>query len=145
MHTPNSKGLYILHQTGLGSPEDGFLRLLPADGRWSWVTNQMQYPSYYPQGLPVYVKTGVDRVDGYDDSRNVPITWTGPPPPPPSNTPKLIHFYRDIQTNQIIEKTVFSGDGNDAFSMTKNNVLSPWSNPNSQNANKQKHGLVLKS
>jgi hypothetical protein len=137
-HDPNAKGLYIIHQIGLGSPEDGFARLLPADGRWTWVSDEVVYPSYYPSGLAVYKRSAVDRVNGYDDSRGVPFTWIGPPPTPNVPNPSWIHFHRDHQTNQLIEQTIFRGDGKDAWSLAKNNVFTPWSNPNSQNQAKQK-------
>jgi len=137
MHDPNAKGLYILHQTGLGSPEDGWMRLLPADGKWSWVADEVQYPNYYPTGLAVYEKSGIDRINGIDDSRAVSFTWVGPPPTPSVPNPSWIHFYRDRVTNQLIEKTVFRGDGKDAWGVTKNNLFSPWSNPRSQDNAKQ--------
>jgi hypothetical protein len=134
---PNTKGLYIIHQFGSTDPRN-HLRQLPADGRWTWAADEVQYPSYYPNGLPVYEKSGINRVDGYDDSRLVPFTWIGPPPPPIPVVPGWIHFYRDRITNQLTEWTVFRGDGKDAWGLASNNVFTPWSNPNSQNQAKQK-------
>jgi hypothetical protein len=142
MHDPTAKGLYIIHQADTTAPFDQ-IRLLPADGRWTWVSDEVVYPSYYPSGLAVYRKSGVDRVDGYDDSRLVPFTWIGPPPSPNVPNPSWIHFHRDRQTNQLIEQTIFRGDGGDAWSLANNNVFTPWSNPNSQNQAKQKTWVAV--
>jgi len=123
----SAKGLYIIHQFGTNPKDD--LRLRPADGRWSWVVNEAIYPPWYPSGLPVFKKTGVDRVNGYDDSWEVPYTWT---PPPVLPNPLEVIFWRDRATNQLIEKPLIRGDGNDAFRLGKSAIFSPWSNPNSQ-------------
>lgn len=137
MHNPDAKGLYIIHQTGIDNPQDQ-LSMLASDGRWMWVSEEVVYPPYYPPGLAVYRKTGIDRVDGQHDSRPVSFTWVGPPPTPNVPNPSWIHFHRDRQTNQVVEQTIFRGDGRDAWSLAKNNVFTPWSNPNSQNQAKQK-------
>ncbi len=138
----NAKGLYILHQFGTSDPKNQ-LRLLPADGRWNWASDEVAYPSYYPQGLPVYKKTGIDRVNGQDDSRLVQFTWAGPLPQPTLPNPGFIHFYRDRRTNQLVEQTVFRGDGNDAFTYANNNIFSSWSNPNSYNDAKVSTGIAV--
>lgn len=102
-HDANAKGLYIIHQFGADPNHDRNVRLLPADGRWAWVSNELVYPSYYPSGLAVYRKSGIDRVNGFDDSRLVPFTWVGPPPTPNVPNPSWVHFHRNRQTNQLIE------------------------------------------
>jgi len=136
MHDPDAKGLYLIHQTGNTNPFSQ-LKLTPADGRWYWTADTVAHPSYYPSGLGVYKRSQIDRVNGYDDSRSALFTWLGPPPPPNVPNPSEIHFYRDMFTNQVIEKTIFLGDGNDAFGFTKNNPITPFSNPNTQNNAKQ--------
>lgn len=134
-----AKGLYIIHHSGSSNP-DQQLRLEPADGRWNWVVEEAVYPSWYPSGLPVFKKTGPDRINGYNDSWVVPYSWT---PPPAMPNPVQIDFYRDPVTNQLIEKPLIVGDGNDAFRLEKNTVFSPWSNPSSQNQEKQKTWIAI--
>jgi M6 family metalloprotease-like protein len=140
MHDPNAKGLYIIHQKGMTNPFTQ-IRLLPADGRWSWVSDEIQYPPYYPNGLAVFKKSGIDRVNGYDDSYRITYTWQGQGQSP--RNPDEIYFYRDRATNELVEKTVFLGDGQDAFGFDKNKIFSPWSNPNSQNNSKQSTGVAF--
>jgi M6 family metalloprotease-like protein len=137
MHYPNAKGLYLIHQTGNTNPYSQ-LNLVPADGRWYWTSDTVVHPAYYPSGLAVYKKTQVDRDSGYVDTRGTRFTWVGPPPTPNVPNPSEIHFYRDIFTNQVIEKTIFYGDGKDEFGIYKNNPITPWSNPNTQNIAIQK-------
>jgi hypothetical protein len=43
----------------------------------------------------------------------------------------------------LIDKTLFLGEGHDAFGLTKNKIFSPWSNPNSQNVLKQSTGVGI--
>jgi len=142
VHDPNAKGLYLIHQTGNTNPFSQ-LRLTPADGRWYWTADTVVHPSYYPSGLGVYKRTQIDRLNGYDDSRLTPFTWVGPHPTPNVPNPSNIIFYRDVFTNQVIEKTVFLGDGNDAFGFSKNNPITPFSNPNTQNNAKQTTWLSI--
>ena len=73
MLDPSAKGLYIVHQFSVSNPRDQ-IRLLPAEGRWNWSTPEVGYVSWYSGPLPVYRKTGVDRVNGYNDSWEVPFT-----------------------------------------------------------------------
>lgn len=142
----NAKGLYILHQTGTDDPFVQ-IRLLPADGKWNWVADTVMHPSYYPSGLAVYEKSGINRINGYDDSRQAPFTWTGTPPTPNVPNPMLISIFRDRtkSTYPIIDQDprVFRGDGKDAFTLAKNNVFSPWSNPSSQNGALEKTNIAI--
>ena len=142
VHDPSAKGLYIIHQFGVSNPWSD-LRLLPADGKWAWTSDELVYPSYYPAGLAVYKRSSVDRVNGYDDSRVVPFTWIGSPPTPSVPNPSWIHFYRDRQTNEVVEQTIFSGDGHDAFSLSSERVFTPWSNPNTQNSAEQMSWIAV--
>ena len=146
MGDPNAKGLYIIHQTGMSDPKSQ-IRLIPGDGRWTWVADTVAHPTYYPAGLAVYEKTGIDRVNGSDDSREVSFSWVGAPPTPTVPNPSWIHILRDRSkdTKPILDQDprIFRGDGNDAFTLTKNNIFSPWSNPNSQNAALQKTGFAI--
>ncbi len=86
------------------------------------------------------MKSGVDRVNGYNDSYFLPFTWYGPPPGP--SDPTRTEFVRDPVTDQIME-AVFLGDGKDAFGLAKNNPITPWSNPNTQNAARQKTWISI--
>jgi hypothetical protein len=142
----NAKGLYIIHQTGTSDPFTQ-LRLIPGDGRWTWIADTVAHPTYYPSGLAVYEKNGIDRENGIDDSRQVSFSWFGTPPTPSVPNPSWIHIYRDRSkdTKPILDQDprIFRGDGNDAFTLTKNNIFSPWSNPNSQNAALQKTGFAI--
>lgn len=134
-----AKGLYIIHQTSITQPKYD-LRLEPADGRWSWSTPEVGYVSWYPAPLPVYRKTGIERVNGYNDSWEVPFTLSIPPYT--AGAMEVI-LWRDRATNAIIEKPLIRGDGNDAFTLEKDKVFSPWSNPNSQNQAKQKTWIAI--
>jgi hypothetical protein len=138
---PTAKGLYIIHQTGNTDPEKQ-LRLIPADGRWSWTSDEYVYRDYTSKAIPVLKKSAVDRVNGVDDSRAVSYSWTGGTHPTLDN-PFWIHVYRDRATNELIDKTLFQGDGQDAFGYNKNRIFSPWSNPNSQNNVKAGTGLAF--
>jgi hypothetical protein len=142
---PSAKGLYILHQTGLGYPAQGFMRLRAADGRWYWTSDTVVHPSYYPSGLAVFKRSRVDRMDGADDSYAAPWTWIGPPPAPGPgiSNPALIIWERDRATNQVRETLPIDGDGGDAFSLAKNPLFSPWSMTNSQNQTKQKTWVTV--
>ncbi|MDP2303025.1 MAG: hypothetical protein Q8N03_11450 [Ignavibacteria bacterium] len=97
VHAPNAKGLYIIHQTGNTDPQSQ-LRLIPADGKWIWISDEYVYRPYTPQAIPVLKRSGVDRVNGIDDSRAVSYTWTGGSHPTLAN-PYMIHVYRDRVTN----------------------------------------------
>jgi hypothetical protein len=138
MLDPSAKGLYVIHQFGSFWPDEQ-MRLLPADGRWNWTVQEAVYPPRYPNGLPVFKKTGVNRVNGYDDSWLIPYSF----PLPFTPNPMQIEFYRDRESNQLLERPLYRGDGNDAFTLSKNRVFSPWSNPNSQTQLKQKSWIAI--
>ncbi len=139
-----AKGLYIIHQFG-ASNIDNSMRLIPADGNWNWIVNEEACPSYYPQGLPIYRYNYPDAVDGYNDCRVVPFTWSGGSlcsgdPPSPGH---YMHFRRDWKTGQLIESTFYRGDGADQFNTTHNNLFSPWSNPRSLTNTKVSSDLAI--
>lgn len=129
VHDPTAKGLYIIHQTGIDNPFSQ-LRLSPADGRWLWFADSAIYPPYWPPGLAVLEKSGVDRVNGYNDSYFLPFNWYGPPPGP--SNPTRTEYVKDPNTNQIIA-SAFRGDGKDAFGLTKNNPITEPVNRNETN------------
>jgi hypothetical protein len=76
VHDPNAKGLYLIHQTGNTNPYSQ-LKLTPADGRWYWTADTVVHPPYYQNGLAVYKRSQIDRVNGYDDSRSTLFNWIG--------------------------------------------------------------------
>ncbi|MDI6804751.1 MAG: hypothetical protein QME58_13080 [Bacteroidota bacterium] len=139
MHDQTAKGLYIIHQSSVSNPQDDN-RLVPADGRWNWSVQEVGYVTWYSGPLPVFKKTGIDIVNGYNDSWKVPFTW---PIPPYTPDQAEVILWRDRITNDLIELPLVRGDGNDAFCLGKNTVFSPWSNPSSQNAAKKKTWIAI--
>jgi hypothetical protein len=135
-----AKGLYIIHQFGNSSPDEQ-IRLLPSDGRWDWQVQEAVFVPWFGNYLPVFKQVGINRVNGYHDSWLVPYSWTPPPILPPS--PMEVIFWRDRVTNQLIERPLVRGDGNDGFRLSKNTVFSPWSNPSSQNDARQKTWVAI--
>jgi hypothetical protein len=136
----SAKGLYITHQFGDSSPDEQ-IRLLPSDGRWDWQVQEAVFVPWFGNYLPVFKQGGINRVNGYHDSWLVPYSWTPPPILPPS--PMEIIFWRDRNTNQLMERALVRGDGNDAYRLSKSTVFSPWSNPNSQNDARQKTWVAI--
>ncbi|MCX8009876.1 MAG: T9SS type A sorting domain-containing protein, partial [Ignavibacteria bacterium] len=80
--------------------------------------------------LPVFKQLSADRVNGYHDLEFIPWTWNGS-----SQDPAPIHFTEN-EAGQPVQDVRYFGDGKDAFRLTHNEIWSPYSNPNSQRANK---------
>jgi M6 family metalloprotease-like protein len=120
-------GLYVIRQSGfVGSS----VQIVPADGRFNWTVNQKIQSPWGSELLPVYKNLGADRDNGYHDLEYIPWTWNGI-----NQTPQPIHFTENASGNPV-QDVRYPGDGKDAFREGFNEVFSPWSNPNSQKANR---------
>ena len=122
-------GIYILRQDGTGG-DNTFIQLIPADGRWNWTVNQLTPNPWGAGDLPVFKKLTADRVNGYHDLQFIPWIWNGV-----NQTPHAIHFTENASGQPVLDVR-YPGDGKDAFRLTFNEIWSPYSNPNSQKANK---------
>lgn len=122
-------GLYLLRQEG-ASGDNTFIKCLPAEGRWNWTVNQLTPNPWGSGDLPVFKKLNVDRVNGYHDLQFIPWYWNGI-----YQGEDPIHFIENQYGNPI-EYIANQGDGKDAFRTEYNELFSPFSNPNSQRADK---------
>lgn len=122
-------GIYVLRQDGVGG-DDKFIRCLAADGRYNWTVNQRIQSPWGPEMLPVFKMLNPDRVNGYTDLDWIPWWWNGI-----YQGEAAIHFIEDANGNLVMDIPNM-GDGTDAFRMEYNQMFSPYSNPNSQRANK---------
>lgn len=122
-------GVYVLRQESAGQ-DNKFIKCLAADGRWNWTVNQLTPNQWGPGNLPVFKRLGADRINGYHDLEFIPWTWNGI-----SQTSQSIHFTEN-KSGQPVLDVRYSGDGKDAFRLGYSEVWSPFSNPNSQRANK---------
>ncbi len=130
------KGLYVIRKDNLtpsnqyDSPPSAYMSLIPADGRFDWTVNQTVVNPWglVPPGLPVFKKLKPDKVNGYHDLEPIPWIWNGI-----SQKPIPIYFTED-QNGKAQLDVRYPGDGNDAFRIGYNEVFTPWSNPNSYNA-----------
>lgn len=122
-------GIYILRQDG-AKGDNTFIQLVPADGRWEWVVNQLTPNPWGSGDLPVFKKLNVDRVNGYHDLQYIPWSWNGI-----TKAATAIHFLEN-SNGQPVQDVRYTGDGKDAFRTNYNEIFSPWSNPNSDKANR---------
>ncbi len=83
-----------------------------------------------PDSIAVFKNLGSDRVNGYHDLELIPWTWNGV-----SQTPARIHYTENAYGTPVVDVR-HNGDGKDAFRIAYNEVFSPWSNPNSQDLNR---------
>ena len=128
-------GVYVLRQDGAQAQT---MQILPADGRFDWIVNQLVPNPWGSGNLPVFKKLNADRVNGYHDLQFIPWNWNGQ-----QQNPAPIHFTENSEGDPVIDVR-YSGDGRDAFRFTYNELWSPYSNPNSQRANKTSTPFGLK-
>ena len=127
------KGLYVIRKDNLtpstpdDNPSSAYMKLVPADGRFDWTVDQTVLNPWGPDpgDLPVFKKLKPDRINGYHDLDFIPWTWDGI-----KQKPSAIYFTEE-QNGKAQMDVRYSGDSNDAFRNGYNEVLSPWSNPNS--------------
>jgi hypothetical protein len=129
------KGIYIIRQNNKYGES---LHLIPADGRYDWTVKQVIKNPWGNGMLPVYKQIKADRHNGYHDMEYIPWKWENK-----NEQPLPIHFTEDRISHP--QKDVrYLGDRKDAFKMGYNEVFSPWSNPNSQDKNRDSTGIGFK-
>ena len=133
-------GIYILRQDG-SSGDNTFMQCIAADGRFNWTVNQLTPNPWGSGNLPVFKRLNANRVNGYHDLQLIPWTWSGV-----NQTPHAIHFTENANGQPVLDVR-YNGDGKDAFRLGYNEIWSPYSNPNSQRANKTStpYGIKLNS
>ena len=130
------KGIYVIRQD---SYYGNSLQLISASGRYYWTVNQEIKNPWGPGMLPVYDAVRADRIYGYTDMEYIPWEWRGK-----KMLPAPIHFTQDKKSFLPVKDVKYRGDGKDAFRMGYNEVFSPWSNPNSQDKNRDSTGIGFK-
>ena len=111
-------------------PQGQNIQLIAADGRFEWIVNQVTPNPWGSGDLPVFKNLGSDRVNRYHDLQAIPWVWNGQ-----NQTPEVIHFTENENGTTVLDVR-YNGDGKDAFRVAYNEVFSPWSNPNSQDLNR---------
>lgn len=134
------RGIYVLRQDkatdstyGAGSQ----LRLIPADGRYSWDVARMESnPCCGSHILPVFKRRAPNRHQGYHDCDAIP--YTNPTTKQQRDCPVIL---AEDSTGATVAINTINGDGNDTFRPERNAVFSPWSNPNSQDKHRNSTGF----
>ncbi|MGA9291638.1 MAG: hypothetical protein WBV81_03555 [Ignavibacteriaceae bacterium] len=130
------KGIYVIRQDSYYGQS---LQLISASGRYYWTVNQEIENPWGAGLLPVFDAVNEDRKYGYTDMEYIPWEWKGK-----KMSPAPIHFTQDNKTFLPVKDVKYRGDGKDAFRMGYNKVFSPWSNPNSQDKNRDSTGIGFK-
>ena len=130
------KGIYVIRQDNYFG---GSLQLISASGRYQWIANQEIKNPWGSGMLPVYDAVRADRKNGYTDMEYIPWEWKGK-----KMIPAPIHFTENKKSLLPSEDVKYLGDGRDAFRMGYNEVFSPWSNPDSQDKNRDSTGIGFK-
>lgn len=130
------KGIYVIRQD---SYYGSSLQLISASGRYNWKVNQEIKNPWGSGMLPVYDAVRADRKNGNTDMEYIPWEWKGK-----KMTPAPIHFTQDKKSSIPVKDVKYQGDGKDAFRIGYNEVFSPWSNPNSQDKNRDSTGIGFK-
>ncbi|MBL1214035.1 MAG: T9SS type A sorting domain-containing protein [Ignavibacteriae bacterium] len=120
-------GIYVLRQKGTLGKD---VQIIPADGRFDWVVNQITPNPWGSGNLPVYKNNGADRVNGYHDLQTIPWVWNGI-----NQAAQVIHFTEN-ESGQPVLDVRYPGDGRDAFREGFNEIFTPYSNPNSHRFNR---------
>lgn len=128
-------GVYVLRQDALYA---NTLQIIPASGRYNWEVNQVVKNPWGEGTLPVYRQVQADRNNGYHDLQFIPWEWKK------VKKSGSIHFTENKQTARPVEDVRYKGTGKEAFNIGYNEIFSPWSNPNSQDKNKNETGIGFK-
>jgi hypothetical protein len=112
--------------------------MIPADGRFNWEVNNYVYPDWYPKGLPVFERKDENKETGFHDLQFVPFSYEGKNYPP-----NEIIYYADTLTGKPVQDPLRAGDGRDAFRQGYKTVFSPFTNPDSQDKNRNQTGFAF--
>lgn len=134
------RGVYVLRQDratdstyGPGSQ----LRLIPADGRYSWAVARMETnPCCGSHILPVFKRLAPNRHNGYHDCDAIPYTTASADGQ--HDCPVII---AENSSGATVAINAINGDGHDTFRPERNAVFSPWSNPTSQDKHRNSTGF----
>ncbi len=133
----SEKGIYVMRQDAPYG-EAIFMQMIPADGRFNWEVNNYVYPDWYPKGLPVFERKDENKETGYHDLQFVPFSYEGKNYPP-----NEIIYYADTLTGKPVQDPLRAGDGRDAFRQGYKTVFSPFTNPDSQDKNRNQTGFAF--
>lgn len=139
---PDDKGLFVIRQdrnsSQSGSAAD-WMWLIPAEGRYNWEAARWE-PNWWGSGyLPVFRKLDANRETGYSSTDFIPLYN-----PYIGQTQKYEIIFCEGANGQLVLDPLRYGKGKDAFRLGYNEVFSPWSNPNSQKANRSSTGIGFK-
>jgi M6 family metalloprotease-like protein len=117
----NSKGIYLLHQSGtLGSD----LKFVSAAGKWHWeYLHDIQNP-WGSGTIPVFIKSYPDWLNGFFETGYLPYKDSSG-----KNQKSLIYAYLSDKTIKDTINSLFNGNGYDSFKKSYNEVFDKWSNP----------------
>ncbi|MGE5350903.1 MAG: T9SS type A sorting domain-containing protein [Acidobacteriota bacterium] len=135
------KGIYVMRQDRAQSTNGmaaDWMWLVPASGRYNWVVNEMATRSYFGGYLPVYTKLAANKATGYSETDMIPFNYNG------YTTPNELLILKDPATGAAVDYLARIGHGKDAFREGFNEVFTPWSNPNSQRADRNATGIGFK-
>jgi M6 family metalloprotease-like protein len=139
---PNEKGIYVMRQDRASSSNRmaaDWMWLVPAEGRFNWTVSQWT-PNRWGSGyLPVFKKGTTNRETGYSSTDAIPVYN-----PYIGQTKNYEILFIEGPNGEVIPKPMRNGYGYDAFRLGYNEVFSPWSNPNSQRANRNSTGIGFK-
>jgi M6 family metalloprotease-like protein len=139
---PNEKGIYVMRQDRASSSNwmaADWMWLVPAEGRFNWTVSQWT-PNRWGSGyLPVFKKGTTNRETGYSSTDAIPVYN-----PYIGQTKNYEILFIEGPNGEVILKPMRNGYGYDAFRLGYNEVFSPWSNPNSQRANRNSTGIGFK-
>ena len=130
------KGIYVIRQDNRFAIS---MQLISASGRYDWTVNREIKNPWGEGMLPVYDQVKADRKNGFHDLQLIPWDWKNV-----RQKPAPIHFTENKKTLLPVEDVRYLGNGKDAFRMGYNEVFSPWSNPNSQDKNRDSTGIGFK-
>lgn len=133
-------GVFVLRQDstwGLITGDYSQMRMIPADGRYTWRANRKEVHSCCgTKQLPVFQQLVPDRHNGEHDCDFVDFLYT------PTGQIQNDHIIlMEDNGGNTIHVARFSGDGQDAFRMGYQQVFSPWSNPTSQDKYRNNTGF----
>ncbi len=139
---PDDEGLFVIRQDRIQSTNNkdaDWMWLVPSEGRYNWEAAFWE-PNWWREGyLPVFRRLDANRETGFSQTDMIPLynPYTG-------LIQKFEVIFREGPDGQLVLDLGREGTGKDAFRLGYNEVFSPWSNPNSQKANRGSTGIGFK-
>lgn len=138
----DERGLYVLRQdneidTSMPVGRGDQMRMVTADGRYDWEVHRRETNSCCGDArIPVFKKLEPNRHTGYHHCDLIPFI----DPDNGNLTSFEVILTEDAHGNSVLT-TPRAGTGTDAFRPGLQTVFSPWSNPNSQDVNRNYTGF----